>query len=854
MFRATLKSLLSRKTRLLLSGFAVVLGVMAVSGALIVTDTINRSFESLFRTANAQVDVQVTGEKTVTREGPEGAATEPVSQDTIDRIADVPGVDSAIGTVMSPGVRVLGKDGKVLVKTGPPTFGMDWPSLAANKGLVDMRSGRAPTSDDEVALSADLAAAAGVSVGEKVDLMALQPRDTYTVVGVFGYSGGRDTVFGESRVAFTPDVAKQQMLGGEVTGFGAVNVTAAPGLAPDRLKDRIADELGDDFQVRTGEEVADTQAASTAVWIDLIRQVLLGFAAVALIVGVFLILNTFSILVNQRTGELAVLRSLGASRPQIIGSVLVEALVVGLLAATVGLAAGYGLAGLLKYVMETFSGADLPLEGLTVPGLAVAAAYLVGPLVTVFAAVLPAVRASRVPPVAALRASAVEQRPVWMLSAAGAVLLAAGAAALGYTVYRGAPLWLLVGGVVASFIGAALLTPLVSRPVVSLLGRAFSWSTPGELGRRNSARNPRRTAITATALMLGISLVTGVGVLASSLQASITNLVQTDLDADLVITSGAASGPQQPGIGGYDPGILDDARDIDGVTDAVPLYTDVGEAGDEQVTIGSGSLPDLAPVFTLDATAGTLRELDPGEVAVSKQFADDHGVAVGDTVELSTVKGGGHTYTLVGIYEGSELVPPTMLSRDDADARFRTTQPTGGYLRLAGDADPAAVRTEVADLLADNPDYSVADQSEYAAQQASQVDTFVMMLYILSGLAIVIAVLGIVNTLALSIVERVREIGLLRAVGLLRRQVTWMVTAESVVIAVFGAALGVVVGAGLGVAAARALRDQGLEQLALPWTPMGLFLAGAVVIGLVAAVLPAVRASRVDMLRAISYE
>ncbi|MGH3658137.1 MAG: ABC transporter permease, partial [Micromonosporaceae bacterium] len=573
-----------------------------------------------------------------------------------------------------------------------------------------------------------------------------------------------------------------------------------------------------------------------------------------LIVGVFLILNTFSILVNQRTGELAVLRSLGASRPQIIGSVLVEALVVGLLAATVGLAAGYGLAGLLKYVMETFSGADLPLEGLTVPGLAVAAAYLVGPLVTVFAAVLPAVRASRVPPVAALRASAVEQRPVWMLSAAGAVLLAAGAAALGYTVYRGAPLWLLVGGVVASFIGAALLTPLVSRPVVSLLGRAFSWSTPGELGRRNSARNPRRTAITATALMLGISLVTGVGVLASSLRASITNLVQTDLDADLVITSGAASGPQQPGIGGYDPGILDDARDIDGVTDAVPLYTDVGEAGDEQVTIGSGSLPDLAPVFTLDATAGTLRELDPGEVAVSKQFADDHGVAVGDTVELSTVKGGGHTYTLVGMYEGSELVPPTMLSRDDADARFRTTQPTGGYLRLAGDADPAAVRTEVADLLADNPDYSVADQSEYAAQQASQVDTFVMMLYILSGLAIVIAVLGIVNTLALSIVERVREIGLLRAVGLLRRQVTWMVTAESVVIAVFGAALGVVVGAGLGVAAARALRDQGLEQLALPWTPMGLFLAGAVVIGLVAAVLPAVRASRVDMLRAISYE
>ncbi|MGH3735512.1 MAG: ABC transporter permease, partial [Micromonosporaceae bacterium] len=405
LFRATLKSLLSRKTRLFLSGFAVVLGVMAVSGSLILTDTISESFGSLFRTVTAGVDVQVTGKQNVAGDGPD-AANQPVPASVVDQVAELPGVTAATGTVSSAAVRVIGPDGKVLVTQGPPTFGVDWPGLVALDDLVELRDGRAPAAGDEVALSANLATRAGVKVGDEIEMMTLAPRASYTVVGVFGYSGERDTIAGESRVAFDTATAQRLLLGPDVTGFSTVNVTASGDVDAATLRDRIGDELGADYTVRTGEEVADELAATTGEFVDTMRLVLLGFAAVALLVGIFLILNTFAMLVNQRTGELAVLRSLGASRSQIMGSVLLEAVVIGLLAATLGLGAGFGLAAGLKYVMETFTGAELPVAGLTVPALAIVAAYAVGVVVTVLAAVAPALRASRVAPIAALRRSA----------------------------------------------------------------------------------------------------------------------------------------------------------------------------------------------------------------------------------------------------------------------------------------------------------------------------------------------------------------------------------------------------------------------------------------------------------------
>ncbi len=362
--------------------------------------------------------------------------------------------------------------------------------------------------------------------------------------------------------------------------------------------------------------------------LGIIRNVLLGFAGVALFVGVFLILNTFSILVAQRTRELALLRSVGASRGQVIGSVLIEAVVIGLVASTLGLLSGFGVAALLKMLMESQSGANLPGDGLTVPPSAVIAAFVVGLVVTVIAALLPAVRASRTPPIAAMRDAATPDKPLTALTVAGSVPTAIGVAAVGLALFGDlgdAMLMSLLGGVVLVFVGVAMLTPALSRPVISVLGRAFAWSVPGKLGRQNSARNPRRTAITAAALMVGIALVTGVSVVASSLTASIERMVTRDLAAELVI-----SGPSAGGIPPtFDPAVIDRVSEVDGVASAVAVRTDAVQLDSGPIAVEAADLPAVARIFKLNRTAGDLRELRAGETAVDADFASDHGLTGG---------------------------------------------------------------------------------------------------------------------------------------------------------------------------------------------------------------------------------
>ena len=847
MLRATLKSLLSRKLRLVLSGLAVVLGVMAVSGALVVTDTLGRGFDSLFQTVFADLDVQVTGARAV---GAADASQDPVNAlipaSVVDTVKAVPGVRKAQGSIFEPGARAIGPDGKPIVSNGPPSFGVDW---QGEGGLIELRSGRGPRAPDEVAINAGLAKTGNFTAGDRIDILTPAGRRTFTLVGVFGYTGDRDSFGGETRVAFTEPVAQQLMLGR--TGvFSGVDAEAADGVSQDELRDRIAAALGAGYTVRTGQEVADEQAAALGEFIGVIRSVLLGFAGVALLVGVFLILNTFSIVLAQRTRELALLRSLGASRGQVIRSVLVEAVVIGVIASTLGLAAGFGVAALLKMLMESQSGANLPIDGLTTPVSAVVAAYAVGIVVTVVAALLPAFRASRIPPIAAMRDAATPDKPLTALTAAGSVMAVAGVTTVGVALFGDAGLWALLAGVLLTFVGVAMLTPVIARPVVSLLGAVLSWSVPGKLGRHNSARNPRRTAITASALMIGAALVTGVSVVASSLTASIERLVTEDLGAELVI-SGPPSSGNAPAS--FDPAVIDAASKVPGVAEAVAVRTDAAQLGTDVTPVVAADLPALTTVFKLRATDGSLRALKSGEIAVDDEFAADHDLTVGSTVPLTIPRASQRDYTVVGVYEQTDLIPGPVLSVADA-AAFRSPRATGGYLTLADGADADAVAAQVGALLADEPEVSVQDRSDFAAQQTSQVDTVVLMLYILLGLAIVIAVLGIVNTLALSIVERTRELGLLRAIGARRGQVRLMVVVESVVIAVFGALLGMAVGSGLGAAAVRALKDQGIPELSLPWASMGVFLALAVAVGLLAAAIPAVRASRINILDAISYE
>jgi putative ABC transport system permease protein len=844
MLRATIKSLLARKLRLVLSGLAVVLGVMFVAGAFVVTDTLSRSFDDVFASAFSETDVRVAATPKVAMSEMEGEqVATPLPAAMVERVKAVGGAAEVTGVVDADGARVIGSDGKVLTSQGPPRLGGNW---VGTGDLRRLRAGHAPQRDDEIVVNALVAKQAGLRVGDRVGVLTRAPKKLFTLVGVFGYSGDRDSLGGAQEVLFTTPTAQQLMLG-KPGVFSAIDVRAADGVTPEALRDRIAGALGAGFDVKTGDQLAKDTAAGLQEGLGFFNKILLGFAGVALFVGVFLILNTFSIIVAQRTRELALLRALGASRRQVIGSVLLEALVIGLLAAVLGLAAGVGVGFGLAYLFSTFAG-GLALAPVGVPLAAVLSSLIVGVVVTVVAAVLPALRAARIPPVAAMQDVATPDRPLTKVTVTGAAIGALGAAGLGVGLYTdtGNTLTVILAGVLLTFIGIALLTPVISKPVVAVLGRLFSWSLPGRLGRRNSGRNPRRTAITAAALMVGIALVTGVTVVMESAKHSLSGTAEDTIKAQLVI-SGEQTGPRPPS---FDPAVVTETKRIPGVRAAAGLYNDQGLVdGKLTYLYAADDLGALADAYGATATAGTLRTLAPDEIAAGT----DKGWAVGTrhTVQLS--QGEAKTYTVVATY-GENALPGNLQLPAAATKSFGTPQPVLGFVRLADGVSIDQVLPPVKALLADSPEVSAQDRSAFIAQQAKTFDQMITMVQILLALAILIAVLGVVNTLALSVLERTRELGLLRAVGLGRAQTMRMVTVEAVVISVFGALLGVAVGAGLGTAVVRALDGEGITDLVLPWGRMGTYLGLAAVVGVIAAVAPAIRAARLNVLAAIAHE
>ncbi|MGC4855416.1 ABC transporter permease [Micromonospora sp. DT4] len=851
MFRATLKSLLARKVRLILSGLAVVLGVMFVSGAFVLTDTLGRSFDSVFADGFSEIDVNVAAKPKVEISEMEGEQTAaPLPAAVVDQVKQVPGVAGATGVVNADGARVIGSNGKVVTSFGPPQLGENW---VGESDLLQLREGRAPQADDEIVVNKSLATTAKVHVGEKVGVLTAfesKKRD-FTLVGIAGYSGDRDSIGGVNEVFFTTPVAQRLMLG-EPGMFSSITVTAAGGVSNEALRDDVARTLGAGYDVKTGEQVAEDAAASLKEGLSFFNKILLGFAAVALLVGTFLILNTFSIIVAQRTRELALMRAIGASGRQIIGSVVLEAIAVGLIASVLGLAAGIGVGALLAFLFGKLAG-GLTLAGIGVPAAAVIGSFGVGLVITVVAALLPALRASRIPPIAAMQDVATPDRPLTKVTVAGSVVTGIGAVLLFLGLSGnagGQTLATILGGVLFAFIGVALLTPLISRPVVNLLGAIFSWSVPGKLGRLNSGRNPRRTAITAAALMVGIALVTGVTVILDSAKGSIGALAQDTIKAELVI-SGQQGGPRPPS---FDPSVLDQVKALPGVRMVDGEYGDMARVDGKGTWVAASSdVASLRQIFGAKATAGDIDRLSPTQMLASSDTAKSRGWSVGSTVTVQLTRGEARTYTISGIYESSQLTNAVTLPATAAKD-FAIPQPIQGFIQLAPDTQVADVQPQVETLLADSPEVSVADRDAFIKQQTSSLDGLLTMIQILLALAIVIAVLGIVNTLALSVLERTRELGLLRAIGLRRGQTMGMITVEAVVISVFGALLGVAVGTGLGAAVVEALKDEGITDLILPWGQMGVFLGLAAIIGVVAAVVPAVRAARINVLGAIAHD
>ncbi|MER7442748.1 ABC transporter permease [Micromonospora avicenniae] len=850
MLRATLKSLLARKLRLTLSGLAVVLGVMFVSGAFVLTDTLGRTFDAIFADAYEGVDVNVAAKPKIAMSEMEGEQqAPPFPAGTVEKVRAVPGVAEATGMVAVDGARLIGSNGKAVASFGPPQLGENW---TGETDLIQLREGRGADAADEIVINKGLADAGKVKLGDRVGVLTpMEPKQEFTIVGIFGYSGGRDSIGGSNEIMFTTPVAQRLMLG-EPNTFNSVSVKAADGVTPESLRDSVTTAVGDAYVVKTGKQLSEEAAEGFKEALSFFNRILLGFAAVALLVGTFLILNTFSIIVAQRTRELALMRAIGASRRQMIGSVVLEAIAVGLIASVLGLAAGIGIGALLAWAFGNLAG-GLTLAGIGVPISAVISAFAVGLIITVVAALLPALRASRIPPIAAMQDVATPDRPLTRITVAGGLVSAVGAALLflGLSGNAGGnTLVTILGGVLFAFIGVALLTPLISRPVVSLLGAIFAWSVPGKLGRLNSGRNPRRTAITAAALMVGIALVTGVTVILDSAKSSISGLAQDTIKAELVI-AGVQSGPRPPT---FDPAVLEKAAAIPGVQLVDGEYGDLAVVGGERTWVAASSNDTaLRQIFGVQPTAGDIDRLGPNQMLISTDTAQDRGLSVGSTVPVQLSRGEPSTYTVTGIYASSQLTNGIVLPAEAA-RDFAIPQPVQGFIQLAPGTQVANVQPQVEALLADSPEVSVADRDAFIDQQAGQVDGLLTMIQILLALAIVIAVLGIVNTLALSVLERTRELGLLRAIGLRRAQTMRMITVEAVVISVFGALLGVVVGAGLGAAVVEALKDEGITDLVLPWTQILVALGLAAVVGVVAAVLPAVRAARINVLGAIAHD
>ncbi len=843
MLRSAWRSLLHHKLRLVLSGVAIVLGVGFVVGTLIFTDTLNSTFTSLF--ADTTSDVVITPEEDVESRGFAGTvATLPAALLTDVRAVD--GVAKAGGQVLIDGVAIIDSAGAVLGTPGAPTFGSNWDD---DEELTPFRleEGRGPAAPGEVALDSVSAEKAGYAVGDTVPLVGPDGPFEASLVGIFRY-GTSGNLAGATIASFATAYAQELLLDGE-DAYTEIDAVAAEGVTQDVLATDVRAVVGEGVIVRTGKEAADEATAQITEGLAFVNIFLLVFAGIALFVGTFIILNTFSMLVAQRSRELALLRALGATRSQIVRSLILEAAGVGLVGAVLGLFVGvgvaYGLQGLFAAI-----GAEIPTEGLVLLPRTIIIGLVIGVLVTVVAGLAPAIRASRIPPMAALRDDvALPARSLHFRAIAGAILLVAGLVAMtaGAAVGGGSGSQLVGLGVVAALIGAIVVSPALAGPMVRILGFAFPrmFGTVGSLAVQNAERQPRRTAATASALMIGLALVSALTIFATSAKSSITVIIDSVVGADFLVTNQT----QRP----FGEEVALAVAGVPGVGIVSPVKLVPSLVQEEPSALVGVDPATFGDVVNLEFTSGSLAGLASGGLVVDSQTATDTNLAVGDPVAVRFASGSAD-YTVTGVYESAGQFSGYVVDSESVIAAGADPGDSVVYVKAEPDADVDAVQAGMTAALADNPTVQVLSQTDFKEQITSGVDQILLVMVMLLSLAILIAVLGIVNTLVLSVVERTREIGMLRAVGALRRQIRTMVVLEALVIAVFGAVVGLVLGVWFAVALQRTLIDQGIAVLDIPWIGIIVFLVVAGIVGVLAALWPAFRAGRLNVLEAISTE
>ncbi|QNP72277.1 ABC transporter permease [Streptomyces roseirectus] len=842
MFRTALRNVLAHKARLLMTVLAVMLGVAFVSGTLVFTNTLSGALENSSAKGFDQVDVAVQPKAQKAR-ADEVAKRPELTDALLKRAASVDGAASATG-VVTGFTALADKDGELIGEGFDSQGGNYW---GAQDPRYPLTSGTAPKGADEIALDAETAKRAGYRVGDTVRLSVDGPVLTPKVTGIFTTNDG-NVAAGGSLTLF--DTATAQKLFGKTGTYDEIDVKAAAGVSQTALKSALDKALPTDkVETTTRDQLAADQAEVISASMSGLKQGLLVFAGIALFVGTFIIANTFTMLVAQRTKELALLRAVGASRRQVTRSVLIEAFVVGLVAGVSGLVAGIGIGAGLRALLG-MTGAILPDGPLVVSSGTIASALAVGVVITMLAAWLPGRRAAKIPPVAAMSSvhAQATTRSLVVRNTLGSLVSAAGAGTvLAATTMQGTEARTAMGiGAVLLIIGVFILTPLLSRPLIAAAGplmRGFGIS--GKLARQNSVRNPRRTAATASALMIGLTLITGMTVIAGSLQKAIEKMASDSIRADYVVSMANGNAlsldverklKETPGVEATSPlrnapsRIDGDTEYLTGVTGAV-----IGDLVGPKVEEGR---------FEVGGT----------NVVVDKSTAGLHDWKPGSVFTVHYEDGKDQKLTVSGIYEGNDFLRGILLDTATLAPHQSDATDMQVMVKTAGGTS-AAVKDGLEKALGDNPGIKVQSKKDISNEIAQFFTLLLNLLYGLLAMAVIVAVLGVVNTLAMSVFERSQEIGMLRAIGLDRRGIKRMVRLESLVISLFGGVLGIGLGIFFGWAAGELMKS-GLRtyELVLPWDRIALFLALAGVVGMLAALWPARRAARLNMLGAIKSE
>ncbi|MCU1594328.1 MAG: hypothetical protein JWO12_1720 [Frankiales bacterium] len=835
MLRATLKSLLARKLRLMLASLAVLLGISFMSGALVLTDSLGRVFDNLFTSISSGTDVQVQGTSALGAD----AQAQPVPQAALDAVKKVDGVAEVVGDTGGEGGLVL-PNGKLLKKTGPPVLGVSFNAGGLQESLR-VKQGKAPVGLDQVAIDLTTARKQHLKIGEQVGITGTGPKRPATITGFVGFDT-TNSIAGATLLAFDPPSAQQ--LFGHPGEYQSLSIAAKPGVTPQDLKQRINAVLPQGTKALTGQEAIDKDSKDLKQGLQFFTVFLVAFAFISVFVGAFLIFNTFAMLVAQRTRELALLRALGASRRQITRSVVLEALLVGVLSSVAGFLAGIGVAIGLRGLLNVI-GIELPAGDTVIRTRTFVLCMLVGVGVTVLAALLPARRAARVAPVQAMRESGpAEERSLRRRTVVGGVIGLLGAALLATGLAGGSVSSVGIGAGIV-FIGVVVLAPVFAGAVVRVLGAPFAaLGVPGALGQANAMRSPRRTTSTAAALMIGLALVAAISTLGASAKKSVTAAVSTSLGADFIVHTEQFSP--------FSPSVTQALLTQKAFSDVAAFRAGEVKIGGQLTGVQGVNPAALQDVLQLDVLSGDLASLGTNSIALSKKQAKALKTKVGDSLKVTWPTTGEQPLTVGAVYDDNPFAGDYLVSDATYDANVRDKQLIVVALKTASGVSLDASRAAVETALQDYPNLKVQDQAEFVKSQASQIDFLLSIIYALLALSILIAILGIINTLALSVVERTRELGLLRAVGLQRRQLKRMIRVESVIIAVFGAFVGVVVGIGFGYALVSVLHDSGVTDFAVPYLRILVMLGIAALGGVLAAALPARRAAKMDVLAAVS--